>query len=69
MQSLTFLEDIKFVGKEDEASTFVLRGPENRDIREEIFNFAKDYNFPILEMRREKATLEEVFLRLTGGEA
>ena len=69
LQSLTFLEDIKFVGKEDEASTFVLRGPENRDIREEIFNFAKDYNFPILEMRREKATLEEVFLRLTGGEA
>jgi len=69
LETLTFLEDIKFIGRENGGSIFMLRGPESRDIREEIFNFAKENDFPILEMRRERATLEEVFLRLTGGEA
>ena len=38
---------------------------ENADIREELFRRFAKADCPILEMRREKATLEDVFLELT----
>ena len=38
------------------------------DVREKLFYACADAKLPILEMKRERATLEDVFLELTGGD-
>ena len=38
---------------------------ENLDIREELFSVFARNSMPLLEMRRERASLEDVFLELT----
>ncbi len=43
--------------------------PQDRDVREEIFNLFAQAGKPILEMTRVKASLEDVFLELTQGDA
>ena len=42
---------------------------EGQDVREALFNAFAEAKVPLLELRTEKASLEDVFLELTGGEA
>jgi ABC-2 type transport system ATP-binding protein len=51
--------------KKDGKWNFVSDG--NNDIREEIFNFAKEKNLTLLHLNKEEYSLEEVFKQLTRG--
>ena len=42
---------------------------QERDIRPDVFHFAVDQQLTLLEMHQETFTVEDVFQRLTGGEA
>ena len=44
---------------------FVAEG--QKDIREDIFNFAKEKNLTLLHLNKEEYSLEEVFKQLTTG--
>jgi ABC-2 type transport system ATP-binding protein len=56
-------------GESDGAFTYTIKGPKNEDIRGKVFNLAKEKGWTLLELWRERATLEEVFLKLTTEEA
>ena len=62
VESLTFAE-------EDGLTAVDVTSVEGRDIREALFNAFAEAKVPLLELRTEKASLEDVFLELTGGEA
>ena len=62
VESLTFAE-------EDGLTAVDVTPVEGRDIREALFNAFAEAKVPLLELRTEKASLEDVFLELTGGEA
>ncbi len=62
VESLTFAE-------EDGLTAADVTPAEGRDIREALFNAFAEAKVPLLELRTEKASLEDVFLELTGGEA
>ena len=42
---------------------------DNADIREALFNAFAEEKLPLLELTRVRASLEDVFLELTGGDA
>ena len=50
-------------------TTFEIQTQDGADIREQLFFAFAGAGLPILEMKRERATLEDVFLELTGEEA
>ncbi len=64
---LALLKNIKTVKSfnqlKDGKWSFV--GEENKDIREDIFNFAKEKNLTLLHLNKEEYSLEEVFKQLT----
>lgn len=62
VESLAFAE-------EDGLTAADVTPTEGRDIREALFNAFAEARVPLLELRTEKASLEDVFLELTGGEA
>ena len=62
------VESLAFA-KEDGLTAADVTPAEGRDIREELFNAFAEAKVPLLELRTEKASLEDVFLELTGGEA
>jgi len=62
VESLAFAE-------EDGLTAADVTPAEGRDIREALFNAFAEAKVPLLELRTEKASLEDVFLELTGGEA
>lgn len=55
-------------GKEDECWEISIAVSEGHDIRETLFYEMADNKLPILEMREEKVSLEDIFLELTGSE-
>lgn len=61
MESVTF-------AKEDGLTAVDVTQAEGQDIREALFNAFAAAGLPLLELRTEKASLEDVFLELTGGE-
>lgn len=48
-------------------ASFTITGPQGHDLRELLFEAAVDNAWCVLEMRREKQSLEETFQRLTQG--
>jgi ABC-2 type transport system ATP-binding protein len=48
---------------------FEIKGGGNVDIREAIFGCAVKNNLPVLMMKPQELTLEEIFLRVTGGDS
>ena len=62
VESLAFAE-------EDGLTAVDVTPVEGQDIREALFNAFAEAKVPLLELRTEKASLEDVFLELTGGEA
>ena len=62
VESLAFAE-------EDGLTAVDVTPVEGQDVREALFNAFAEAKVPLLELRTEKASLEDVFLELTGGEA
>ena len=59
--------DIKNISKEDSFSRINIEFPSNGDPREDIFKYAVDKNWVILEMVTSKQNLEDIFRKLTGN--
>lgn len=57
------ISGVKSVEWKDGKWTFVCEP--NRDIREQVFNFAKDKNLTLLHLSKEEYSLEEIFKQLT----
>ena len=55
-------------GEEEGTVELFLASRHEEDIRERVFYFFAQHQCPILEMSREKVSLEELFLELTGEE-
>jgi ABC-2 type transport system ATP-binding protein len=47
---------------------WLVESPRGRDVRGEVFQLAGERKWPLLELRRVGATLEEVFIRVVAGE-
>ena len=62
VESLAFAE-------EDGLTAVDVTPVEGQDVREALFNAFAEAKVPLLELRTERASLEDVFLELTGGEA
>ena len=59
--------DIKNISKEDSYTSINLEFPSNGDPREDIFKYAVDKDWVILEMVTSKQNLEDIFRKLTGN--
>ena len=59
--------DIKNISKEDSVTSINIEFPSNGDPREDIFKYAVDKNWVILEMVTSKQNLEDIFRKLTGN--
>ena len=59
--------DIKNISKEDSFTSINIEFPSNGDPREDIFKYAVDKNWLILEMVTSKQNLEDIFRKLTGN--
>ena len=59
--------DIKNISKEDSFTSINIEFPSNGDPREDIFKYAVDKNWVILEMVTSKQNLEDIFRKLTGN--
>jgi ABC-2 type transport system ATP-binding protein len=47
---------------------WLVESPRGRDVRGEVFQLAAQQKWPLVELRRVGATLEEVFIRIVAGE-
>ena len=59
--------DIKNISKEDSFTSINIEFPSNGDPREDIFKYAVDKDWIILEMVTSKQNLEDIFRKLTGN--
>ena len=59
--------DIKNISKEDSFTNIDIEFSSNGDPREDIFKYAVDKNWVILEMVTSKQNLEDIFRKLTGN--
>ncbi|MEL0173430.1 MAG: ATP-binding cassette domain-containing protein [bacterium] len=59
--------DIKNISKEDSFTRINIEFPSNGDPREDIFKYAVDKNWVLLEMVTSKQNLEDIFRKLTGN--
>ena len=69
LDSLSTIEDQVIKAGPEGTSTAEIKPVENTDIREDLFNAFAEAKLPLLEMRTVKASLEDVFLELTQGDA
>ncbi len=68
--SINSIESVLSNGiREAGACEFVITPKENADVRKEIFTRLAERNRPILELRSNELTLEQIFLRLTDATA
>lgn len=67
LEKVDGMESMAFA-KEDGLTAVDVTPAEGQDIREALFNAFAEARLPLLELRTEKASLEDVFLELTGGE-
>ena len=59
--------DVKSISKEDSFTRINIEFPSNGDPREDIFKYAVDKNWVILEMVTSQQNLEDIFRKLTGN--
>ena len=59
--------DIKNISKEDSFTRINIEFPSNGDPREDIFKYAVDKNWVILEMVTSKQNLEDIIRKMTGN--
>ena len=69
LQAIPGVEHVTNLGeKEPGVYEFSVEGAEHTDLRRPVFDTAAQHHWPILGMKSSDLTLEEVFLRLIGGE-
>jgi len=64
-----WIESFSRLSEEDGAYQYTVEAPPKDDIREKIFSLSVEKGWKLLEIWRERATLEEVFLQLTTEES
>lgn len=69
LEKVEDVESIACTASEEGTTLVELKLTQDRDVREEVFNLFAQAGKPILEMTRAKASLEDVFLELTQGDA
>lgn len=62
------LRNEPIVGEESETVSLLVSAKDHEDIREELFFRMAERGLPILEMKRERMTLEDIFVKLTTEE-
>ena len=69
LKALDGIKDARHIGEIEAGShDFLIESQPNADIRKPMFNALAKAGYPILMLRPQDATLEQVFLRLTGDE-
>ncbi len=63
------IEDMTVKTKENGLTTVKIKPEDSAEIREAVFMAFAEADIPLLEMRSERASLEDVFLELTQGES
>ena len=69
LEHLGGIESVDWTSTEGETVLAEVHPTDNADIRENLFCAFAGEKLPLLEMTRVRASLEDVFLELTGGEA
>ena len=69
VEKIEGVESMSFAQGEEETTCVEIKTQGEQDIREDVFNAFAQAGKPILEMTRIKASLEDVFLELTQGDA
>lgn len=67
IKKLNNVENVHWL-KRGEINTFAIETKDCKDIREDIYKMAVENNWVIREITFEKASLEDAFVKLTGGE-
>ncbi|MFR3484607.1 MAG: ABC transporter, partial [Clostridia bacterium] len=52
--------------REEDSIDLNVESEENVDVREAIFEFCREHDYPILMMKTMEMNLEDVFLQITG---
>jgi ABC-2 type transport system ATP-binding protein len=65
LESLPSVGRVKPADKQGEWPCFLVSGSGNKDPRPDVFGLARDRNWPLWEMRREREDLEDMFRELT----
>ena len=68
LNALAGVTGCKKVAGEDGAHSFSIDGAATTDLRKSLYRVAVDNKWPLLELAREAASLEDVFRNLTTGE-
>lgn len=69
MLAIEGVEVCRQVNENEGVIEYRIETEEGRDIRRELFNAMAENGTPILELRSAELSLEDIFLRLTIGEA
>ena len=69
LETVPQVEDVKYAAGSEDTIFAEIRPEENADIRENLFLAFAGAGLPLLEMRANHASLEDVFLELTQGDA
>lgn len=69
LEQVEGIEDVICAPGGENTTLVDMKLTQDKDVREEIFNLCAKAGKPILEMTRMKASLEDVFLELTQGDA
>ena len=62
------VKDVEIALNTDDTITAKVKSDTDQDLREQIFYAMQDAKMPVLSMNMDKASLEDVFLKLTSGE-
>lgn len=69
IREIEFVDMVKWVSSpEAEAAKFQIESEKGKDVREAVFHLAVEKEWILLEMRREQASLENIFHKLTRSE-
>ena len=66
---LSFVSDFKGVKSDDGVFGYQIASPGGKNTAEELFHFVVQNHWSLTELRQEAVSLEDVFLKLTGGES
>ena len=65
LESVEGVKDVKVETQDDEWTTFFLHVDATSDVREDVYRLAVDRHWPVRELSRRRASLEDVFVEMT----
>ncbi len=69
VRSIDGVKECKSINERENAVEYRIEAAEGRDIRRELFELMAKKHYPILELKNAELSLEDIFLKLTMGEA